>query len=176
MESNLFLAYGLVILGLFLLASEIFLPSGILFVLAVGAIVVGVALSFSYSPSQGMITLIAVFVVIPILWPIILHYAPKTWIGKRLFLSGPDEDDTLATAPSNIELEQLRGRYGRTISALRPSGVTDFDGRRVDTISEGLLIEAGAWVKCVDVQAGRVVVRKVEKPPELDDFDTTDLT
>ena len=54
--------------------------------------------------------------------------------------------------PVNLELEQLRGRYGKTLSALRPAGVTDFDGRRVDTMSEGTLIEAGQWVRCIDVQ------------------------
>ena len=31
-------------------------------------------------------------------------------------------------------VRKLRGRYGRTISALRPSGTTEFDGRRIDTL------------------------------------------
>ena len=47
---------------------------------------------------------------------------------------------------------------------LRPSGVTEFDGRRVDTLSEGPLIEAGQWVRCVDVRAGKVIVRPADKP------------
>jgi membrane-bound serine protease (ClpP class) len=49
--------------------------------------------------------------------------------------------------------------------------VTDFDGRRVDTMSEGPLIEAGRWVRCVDVKAGKVVVREVEAPPDLGELD-----
>lgn len=85
-------------------------------------------------------------------------------MGKRMFLSGPDEDATIASLPVNLELERLRGRCGRTVSDLRPSGVTDFDGERVDTITEGMMVDAGQLVRCVDVRAGKVVVRPVEKP------------
>jgi membrane-bound ClpP family serine protease len=173
---NLTLAYVLIGVGLVLLLAELFLPTGgVLFVLSVGALVVGVAMTFSYDQSTGVVTLIAVFVAIPLLGAIAFHYWPKTPLGKRFFLSGPDQDATVASMPVNLELEQLRGRYGKTISALRPAGVTEFDGKRVDTMSEGPLIEPGQWVRCIDVKAGRVIVRQIEKPPNLADFDTTAL-
>ena len=54
-------------------------------------------------------------------------------------------------------------------------GLTDFDGRRVDTISEGPMIAPGAWVRCIEVKAGRVIVRQVETPPDLADMDPGDL-
>jgi membrane-bound ClpP family serine protease len=66
--------------------------------------------------------------------------------------------------PVNQELEKLKGRIGRTLSALRPAGVVDFDGRRIDTVTEGMMVDPGQWVRCVDVRAGRVVVRPVERP------------
>jgi membrane-bound ClpP family serine protease len=173
---NLLLAYGLIVLGLVLLAAELFLPTGgILFVLAVGALVVGVAMTFAESTSRGMVTLIAIFVIIPIVGPILIHYWPKTPVGKRFFLSRPDEDDTLANMPVNLELEQLRGRYGRTVSWLRPAGVAEFDGRRIDIMSEGEMIEPGQWVRCIDVSAGKVIVRQVERPPDLADMEPGDL-
>src|SRR6516165_7574064 len=138
---DMLLAYGLIALGLVFLAAELFLQTGgILAVLAIGALVVGVTMTFNQSTSQGLVTLIVLFVIVPILGPILVRYWPKTPIGKRIFLAGPQEDATLAHMPVNLELEQLRGRYGRTLSALRPAGVTDFDGRRVDTLSEGEMI------------------------------------
>jgi membrane-bound serine protease (ClpP class) len=76
--------------------------------------------------------------------------------------------------PVNLELEQLRGRYGRALSDLRPSGVCDFDGWRVDTITEGMMVEAGQWVRCVDVRAGKVVVRPADKPTP-DDLENVQL-
>jgi membrane-bound serine protease (ClpP class) len=96
-------------------------------------------------------------------------------MGKRFFLSGPEEDVTVASMPVNLELERLRGRIGRTVSDLRPSGVTDFDGWRVDTITEGMMVDAGRWVKCIDVRAGKVIVRPVDRP-EINKLETLDLS
>ncbi len=172
MES--FLPYLLIALGLVLLVAELFLPTGgVLFVLAVAALVVGVGMT--YYTDTFLITLIVVIGVVPVFLGLAFYYWPKTPMGKRFFLTGPEEDATLASTPVNVELEQLRGRYGRTLSALRPAGVTDFDGRRVDTITEGIMIEPGQWVRCIDVQAGKVIVRPVDKPPDLGDLETTDF-
>jgi membrane-bound ClpP family serine protease len=174
---NLTLAYALIVLGIILLAAELFIPSfGVLTALSIGAMVVGIAITFAHDTSTGVVTLIGVFVVVPAVMAFVFRYAPRTAFGRRLFLSGPQEDETVANMPGNLELEQLRGRYGRTTSALRPAGVVDFDGRRVDVLSEGALIEPGQWVRCIDVKAGKVIVREVDRPPDLADLDTTTLT
>ena len=83
----------------------------------------------------------------------------------------PADDDTFATMPVNQELEVLRGRFGKAISSLRPAGVVDFDGRRVDTLTEGMMVEPGQWVRCVDVRAGKVIVRPAERP-SISDLET----
>ncbi len=92
-------------------------------------------------------------------------------MGKRFILTAPPEDATVASMPVNQELEQLKGRIGRALSALRPAGVVDFDGRRIDTVTEGMMVDPGQWVRCIDVRAGRVVVRPVEKP-DIGDLET----
>jgi membrane-bound ClpP family serine protease len=171
---SLILAYVLIVAGLLLLVAELFIPSGgALLALSLAAIVVGVSMTFFYAsdPSTGLITLIAVFLVVPTLGGVLLHFWPKTRMGKRFFLAGPEDDATMATMPVNLELENLRGRFGRAVSALRPAGVVDFDGRRVDTITEGLMVEPGQWVRCIDVKTGKVIVRPVERP-DLGDLET----
>ena len=176
MEDNLTLAYGLILLGLVLLVAELFIPShGVLFALSLAALLVGLTLVFASNTSTGMGTLIVLLITIPIVAAVALHYWQKTPLGKRFVLQAPPEDETLATMPLNLELDQLRGRYGRTVSSLRPAGITEFDGRRVDTLSEGGMIEPGQWVRCIDVKAGRVIVRPVEKPPDLGDLETADF-
>jgi membrane-bound serine protease (ClpP class) len=162
----LYLAFILIAVGLLLLLAELLIPSGICFVLAVVAIIGGVVLSFraSDNPYVGWITLLVVFIAVPAIGYTILNYWRRMPGGKKFFLAGPDEDATLASMPVNVELEQLRGRYGRALSALRPAGVVDFDGRRIDTITEGMMVEAGQLVRCIDVKAGKVVVRPVDKP------------
>jgi membrane-bound serine protease (ClpP class) len=169
------LGYGLILLGLVLLLAEFLMPSGILFALSLTAMLIGVAVLFRTSASTGIATLLVMVVAVPLLARVAFRFWQQSPIGKRFVLQAPAEDDTLATTPLNLELEQLRGRYGKTVSALRPSGITDFDGRRVDTLSEGGLIEPGQWVRCIDVKAGRVIVRPVEAPPDLADLDTTEF-
>jgi len=171
------LAWILVAAGLLLLLAELLIPSGFFFVVAVCALVAGVVMAFIYSPDPytGWLTLLAVCVVTPLLATLLFHLWPKTPMGRRFFLTGPQEDATLASMPVNMELEQLRGRFGRTLSPLRPAGVTDFDGRRVDTITEGMMVDAGQWVRCIDVKAGKVVVRPVDRP-NLGDLEAADFS
>jgi membrane-bound serine protease (ClpP class) len=177
MTESLTLAYALILLGLVLLVAELVIPSfGVCTALSIGALVVGIAMTFAHDTSTGVVTLIAVFLLVPTVMGVVFKYAPRTSFGKRLFLSGPQEDETVANMPVNLELEQLRGRYGRTASALRPSGVVDFDGQRVDVLSDGALIEPGQWVRCIDVKSGKVIVRQVDKPPDLGDLESLTLT
>src|SRR5262249_35492525 len=103
-------------------------------------------------------------IAVPAIGGLMLYYWPRTPMGRRFLLSGPEGDATVATMPVNVELEQVRGRYGRAVSGLRPAGVTGFVGQRVSTITEGLVVEPGQWVRCIDVKAGKVIVRLVDKP------------
>jgi membrane-bound serine protease (ClpP class) len=158
------IAYLLIVLGLALLVAELFIPSGgILFLASSLCLLGGVALSFVYGgTSTGMATLLGVFVVVPAAGTLMLFLWPRTPMARRLILRNRDE--SMAESPVNLEMEGLRGRYGRALSDLRPAGTVDFDGRRIDTIGEGPMVPAGAWVRCVDVRAGTVVVRQVDAP------------
>jgi membrane-bound ClpP family serine protease len=158
------LAYLLIVLGLALLVAEVFIPSGgALFIASSLCILGGVVLTFIYGDTPtGMVTLLGVFVAVPAVGALMLYLWPRTPMGRRLIL--PDQDATVAQLPVNLEMEGLRGRYGRALSDLRPAGTVEFDGRRVDVISEGMMVADGAWVRCVDVRAGTVVVRQVDAP------------
>jgi membrane-bound serine protease (ClpP class) len=173
-NSSLILAYVLIAVGFLLLVGELFCTSGTLLVLALTSLAAGVGLAFYHGSTTGLFTLLAVLITLPVFGGLMLRYWPKTRWGRRMLLSAPDEDATVAAMPVNLELERLRGRFGRATSDLRPSGVCDFDGWRVDTITEGMMVEAGQWVRCVDVRAGKVVVRPSEKP-SLDDLENIQL-
>jgi len=170
-----YLCFGLIGAGFLLLVAELFIPTGgVLCVLSLAAIAVGVVLTFQVSAATGLLTLLGVFVALPILAGLMLYIWPRTPLGKRFFLTSPEEDATLASTTMNKDLEQLRGRIGRTLSALRPAGVVDFDGRRIDTITEGMMVDPDQWVRVIDVKAGKVIVRPIDKP-KLDDLETADF-
>jgi membrane-bound serine protease (ClpP class) len=171
---SLSLAYVLVAIGLLLLAAELFIPSGgLLFVLAICALVAGIWMIFQQDPRAGWVTLVVILLLVPILGGVLFHYWPRTPMGRRFMLRGPEEDATVATMPTNLELEQLRGRVGRALAPLRPAGVADFDGKRIDVLTEGMMVEAGTWLRVIDVRAGRVIVRAIDKPDlgKLEDLD-----
>jgi membrane-bound serine protease (ClpP class) len=162
----------LIVLGFFLAAGELFLPMhGTLMILGVTGIAVGVSLVFSYNTTAGLWTLLCVFVALPVAGGFLLRLWPRTPLGKHFFLTAPPEDATVAAMPVHQELEKLKGRIGRALSALRPAGVVDFDGRRIDTITEGMMVDPGQLVRCIDVCAGKVIVRPIEKP-NLGDLET----
>jgi membrane-bound ClpP family serine protease len=176
MSPSLSLAYILIASGFLLMIAELFIPSGgILSILSAAAIIVGVILTFNYDTSLGLGTLVGVAIALPAFISLLVHLWPKTPMGKRFFLAAPDENATLAALPEYQEMERLRGQIGQTLSALRPAGVVDFGGRRIDCVTEGIMVEKGQTVRCVDVKGNRVIVRPVEKP-DLNTLESADFS
>jgi membrane-bound serine protease (ClpP class) len=175
-SSYLTMGYALIVVGFVLLVAELFIPtSGTLFVVAAACLAMGVTMTFWYDTAVGAWTLVGVFVALPVLGKIFVTYWPHTWIGRRMLLTARRNDHPEAALAGGPDLEELRGRFGRAVSPLRPAGVVDFEGRRVDTITEGRMVEAGQWVRCVAVRAGKVIVRPVDKP-KLDDLESADFS
>lgn len=176
---NLHFAYILILLGFLFLLAELILTSGGLFVvLAIICELIGVVMVFYYGDSfRGFIALSVVTLTMPLLAGFVFYIWPRTPMGRKLILRRKAaEEDTIAAMPELSDLERLRGRIGKAVSPLRPSGVVEFDGRRVDTIaSEGIFVEPGTWVRCIDVRAGKVLVRPIDEP-NLADLENADFS
>jgi membrane-bound serine protease (ClpP class) len=169
------LAYILIAIGVILMMVELFIPTGgICFLLASVFAIAGISLVFSYgSATNGIIALVAIFVVFPLMLAAFFFLWPEMLWGRRL-IPKPEDDMTVAAMPANAQLEILKGRVGKSISQLRPAGVVEFEGKRIDCITEGMMIDADQWVRCVGVKAGRVIVRQIDKP-NLDGFENQDF-
>ena len=59
-----------------------------------------------------------------------------------------------------VDKPELLDGTGVALTQLRPSGVANINGQRVDVVTEGGLIERGAAVKVVAVEGSRIVVRE----------------
>jgi membrane-bound serine protease (ClpP class) len=73
----------------------------------------------------------------------------------RLFISRSTVGELGVTKP------ELVNCTGVTITQLRPSGTAFINGKRVDVVTEGALIEQGASIRVVAVEGLRVVVREM---------------
>lgn len=176
MEQYLAIAFVLLALGAALIAGEFFLPSGGYFVVAAGALfatAVGL-IWYEGTQTEAAVATIAVCLGMPAAGIGVL----QGW--KRMALkNGLDPEQAggsvTSAVPELVELDKLKGRYGKTASPMRPAGSVVIDGRRVDALSEGMMIDAQMWVKCVDVRSGRVIVRQVDAPADLSTFELEDL-
>lgn len=170
------IAYFLLALGVLCLVAEMFFfTGGILAGLGAFIALSGVAVLFVHGSTQSaMLALFTLCLGVPILGGVFLYLWPYSPLTKKL-LRVAEEDATVAAMPANLEREALLGRVGKTISPLRPSGTAEFDGRRVDVLSEGLMIDAGQWVKCVAVQSHKVLVRPAD-PPSVTKLEEADFS
>ena len=164
-------------LGLLLLIAEVFLPSGgIIGLLAVGCVTLSLWLAFRVSTDLGVKFLIADFVLLPSSLSLAMYLWPKTPIAKRIFLKPPAPEE-MGPSHSSARLDHLIGQFGRALTPLRPSGLVDFEGKRIDGASEGELIASGTLVQAVQVRSGRLIVRpaildqvtETDEPPNIDE-------
>ncbi len=155
----------LLILGLLLVAAEVFFPSmGILALLASASVGSAVVLAFLHiGVNAGIVFLLAILILVPLTLLLAFKILPSTPFGKRLILAGPTFDETTGTAVTK-GLESLVGKKGTALSPLRPAGVASIDGKRVDVVTRGVMIEKGTPIQVTRIEGNRVVVDPL--PPE----------
>ena len=91
---------------------------------------------------------------------ILLRYLPRLPFGRRLILHrGLDAVEGWASAPESDA--KWLGKTGLASSPLRPAGIADIDGTRVDVVSDGEHIDAGEMIRVTRVDGNRVVVRHI---------------
>ena len=89
---------------------------------------------------------------------------PRLPIGRRLVLTtGMPADAGYESTP--LGDRQWLGRAGTALSPLRPAGIADIDGARVDVVSDGGFVEAGAPIEVTRVDGNRIVVRRAHQEP-----------
>lgn len=150
------------VLGLGLLTLEVFLPgfglpgfSGIIFG---GASIVLTYLHHGGLAALGM-TLIALAVVAVVV-SLALHSANKGRLSKSpiiLHTTENAEDGYVATQ----DMEVFLGREGVSTTVLRPTGMAEFDGVKLNVIADGEFIPKDIPVRVDRVEGSRVVVRRM---------------
>ena len=70
-----------------------------------------------------------------------------------------DESDFSSTQDG---LDDLIGKQGEAKSNLRPAGFALIEGRRIDVVTRGGMIDSGRAVTVVAVEGNRVIVKRRE--------------
>jgi membrane-bound serine protease (ClpP class) len=92
---------------------------------------------------------------------VLLRSLPKVPAFRHLILAGrTPASEGYVSAPTEQD-DELVGKEGVTLTELRPVGVGQFEGKRLDIIAEGEYIEEQTSVRIVEARGSRVVVRSV---------------
>lgn len=144
------------LLGAALIIVEVFLPGfGLPGISGIALIGIGVVLSaVHFGAPVAVAVLLVVVAVLAVLISFVLRHASKGGMNRsKLFLSDKEE-------LHKRDMQALVGKKGRTMSVLRPAGIGDFDGVRLNVVTEGGYIEREKMIEIVSVEGTRIVVRE----------------
>ena len=105
------------------------------------------------------------FVTLVVLALLGLMFAVILWLLSTGKLKSPlilkEEQKKEEGYISSQDLNYLLGKKGTALTDLRPSGAGEFEGIRLDVVSEGLYISCGAKLEITKVNGSRLVVKEI---------------
>jgi membrane-bound serine protease (ClpP class) len=147
------------VLGILFLVLEMFVPSfGILGILGIIGVVYGIS-SAAYDTGHAVRSLGLAAIVAAVITVIAAYILRKRGIWNRFILR--DQLTTEQGYVPHAAREDWIGREGVALSALRPAGVADIGGERVDVVTSGEFIERGRPIRVTAVDGTRILVKEV---------------
>jgi len=150
------------LLGLVLLIVEVFMPGfGLPGITGIVLEIACIALTYVNHGSMAAlgVTLI-ILAVIAIAISLALRSANKGRLSKSAVIlteTENTEDGYVATRDMDVFL----GKTGMTTTVLRPTGMAEFEGVKLNVQSDGEYIAKGETVRVDHVEGARVVVRRI---------------
>ncbi|MBQ7785518.1 MAG: hypothetical protein IJ381_05160 [Clostridia bacterium] len=145
--------------GAGLIILEVFLPGfGLPGISGALLIAVGTFIAATHYGVLAAVAMLLVFIALLALvvsW--ILHMMSRSGVRSEIFLHEKEELHV------NKDMQVLLGRRGKTTSVLRPAGIADFDGVRLNVVTEGGFVEKGCAVEIIKADGSSIVVRSVKE-------------
>ena len=146
-----------------LLIAEVFIPSGgILSILSMSCLMAGLVIFFKHNTTMGIVGITVALVMIPAVLITAYRFLPNSKFGKKVFLAPPKREKGDAI-PDTDKLKNMLGAVGSVITPLRPVGMANFNGNRIECVSESGFIENESNVKVIKVEGSQLTVRVVDE-------------
>ena len=150
--------------GLLLLLIEMFTPGfgvpGLLGLLLLAAVIV---MQLFFGSKTTAIYVSAIVLVIIVLALLLFIRSQQQGRLSKSFAVLDEKIEANSTSLSSEEEQSNVGKRGVTVTPLRPAGIAEFDGRRMDVMTGGAFLDAGVPVVITDVQGLHVLVKPVEE-------------
>ncbi len=151
----------LMLVGVALLVFEMYVPgfgapgiSGII-LLVLGFVLLKPPLA------EGLILFAILAAILCVALSVCLYSASKGRLSKsKLVLN---DVAVPASAAENNDLNYFIGREGVTHTALRPAGIGEFDGVKLNVVSDGEFVAKDKPIRVQSVEGNRIVVRELNE-------------
>lgn len=147
------------VLGLAFVTIELFTPGfGVPGITGLVLLFAGVIVA-SDSVLEGLVLTIVIVLLLCLLFTIAVRSASGGALAKSplVLKESATRQDGFT---SGEDMGYFLGREGKVTNMLRPVGMADFDGVKLEVLSEGEIIEAGSDVKVIKVEGRKIIVRK----------------
>ena len=152
----------LFVVGLLLLLAEIFfIPGfGLAGISGIAAILASIFLTFGNIIQAAYSILIALIVSV-IGFFLLIKYVPSTRTWRKFVLS-TEQKKELGYIVGTRDLKRLTGEKGVSITPLRPSGIVEVNGKKINVLTRGEYVDSNTKIKIINVEGNKIVVEAVD--------------
>ena len=151
------------VVGIGLLVLEAFMPGfGLPGISGIVMEIVAIALTWvNHGPVAALGLTIIVLSLIAIAISMSLRSATKGRLSRSKIILKERENNE-AVYRSAEDMQVFLGKEGETTTVCRPTGMAEFDGVKLNVVSEGEFLPVGTRVRIVQVEGSRIVVRVIK--------------
>lgn len=147
------------IAGFLLMIVEMFHPGfGFPGIIGGMLLILGIVLG-AKSLIQALIMLIVILAILGLALTFVLRAVAKGKLSKSLILEESQNKETGYIG--NQDLDYFLDQEGTAVTVLRPSGIGEFNGIKLDVVSEGEFIHKDEKIKIIKVEGRRIVVKQL---------------
>ena len=153
-------ALVMMIAGFVLLVIEMYIPGFGLAGISGTILMIGGIAAMQPSPLQALLLTLISVILLGIAFSLAMHSISKGRLSRsKLVLN---EALGKKDPAEGEDLSYFIGKLGTTHTALRPAGIAEFDGVKLNVVSDGDFVGAQRPVRVERVEGNRIVVRETD--------------
>lgn len=148
----------MMIVGFVLLVIEMYIPGFGLAGISGTILMIGGIVLMQPTPLQALILVLISVVLLSIAFSLAMHSISKGRLSRSRLVLNEALNQKGETAAE--DLSYFVGKVGQTRTALRPAGIAEFDGVKLNVVSDGDFVDTQKHVRVERVEGNRIVVRE----------------
>ena len=148
--------------GLALIILEAFMPGfGVAGVCGIGLQIATIVLIYlNYGGMAALGSTVVILAILGVAVTLCLRSATKGRLSRSKIILH-DTESAESGYSANEEMSVFLGKEGITTTVLRPAGMAEFDGVKLNVVSDGEFIQKDVRVRIVKTEGARVLVKAV---------------